>query len=146
MNSVCPRLSRGKPAWLHSDKRIILSGASGGFGRELSSLLYQSGAKVVFLGRDADRLNSLISVLEQTCERRGGLHALIVDLRELNTLESVVDDACRLLGSSINVLINNAGIAFHASAENLNAEELNEVFSVNAVGPILLSARAFALM
>lgn len=77
----------------------IVTGATSGIGKETAVLLAQSGVKVFAVGRRHERLLKLQSV-----------HPSIVPVccdiaRELKPLE----DAIR--GSSIDILINNAGLA-----------------------------------
>lgn len=129
-----------------SEKRVVVTGASGGIGREVSHMLYQSGVELVLIGRDAKALDALAEDLKKKSPGRDRIHVISADFRIVKPLEALIDMACRLLGRSLNVLVNNAGIAFHCPVEKVNGEELEEVFKVNAIAPILLASKAFEVM
>lgn len=129
-----------------AEKRAVVTGATGGLGREVSNLLYQEGAELILVGRDGQALQALAEELKKMSPGRDCVHAISVDFRVIKPLEAVVDTACSLLGKPINVLVNNAGIAFHCPVDRVVTEELEEVFRVNAIAPILLASKAFELM
>lgn len=127
-------------------KRVLLTGATGGIGRELAQLLNQDGAEVVLIGRNRQKLDSLLTELRSALPGESRAHALVADFRDLSSLDNLVERTSELLGGPINALVNNAGVAFHCPVEGIDKEELLEVFQVNALAPILLASKAFEVM
>jgi 3-oxoacyl-[acyl-carrier protein] reductase len=41
-------------------KKVVVTGATGGIGRQLVKLLHQSGAEVFVTGRNAEKLNEIV--------------------------------------------------------------------------------------
>ena len=128
------------------DKRVLLTGATGGIGRQVAFLLKAAGTEVTLTARHEEKLQSLLAELKSVPFGRGRFYAVTSDLRDLASLRNLVDRASKLLQGPINVLINNAGIAFHSPVGRIDKEELLEVFHVNALAPILLASKVFELM
>ena len=119
-----------------SGLRVIVTGASKGIGRLLSSRLASSGARVLGVARSVDRLR----VLEERF--RGFFYGYPCDLGEqpCRCCDGVVEEALRRLGG-IDVLVNNAGYAVYG---NVYSQSLGDVLGqvyVNMVSAIHLTRR-----
>ena len=55
-----------------SGKKVLITGASGGIGRELSKSFLEMGAKIIVSGTDSNRLNSLKEDLHQKINNING--------------------------------------------------------------------------
>lgn len=128
------------------EKRVLLTGATGGIGQAVAHLLAQEGADVALVGTNEQKLDSLLTEFRLSSAGHGLAHVILADFRNLASLDTLVDRACQLLGGPVNVLVNNAGLAFHCPVEGINVQELLEVFHVNALAPILLASKAFDVM
>lgn len=105
-------------------RRVVVTGASGGVGRELCDLFRSEGATV--LGADV--------------VAGDGVHPL--DLTDDASTAGFVADALAELGG-LDVLCNVAGIQSFAKVEDLSGDLIRRHLDVNAVGPLLL-AQGFA--
>lgn len=105
-------------------RRVVVTGASGGVGRELCDLFRAEGATVLGADVVAD----------------DGVHPL--DLTDDAAVEAFVAAALDQLGG-LDVLANVAGIQTFAKLEDLSGDLVRRHLDVNAVGPLLL-ARGFA--
>lgn len=103
-----------------TDKRVLVTGASGGVGRELAALLRAEGARVV--GTDVVAGEGVVES----------------NLADPASITSLAEHALAELGG-LDVLCNVAGVQSHARLETLTAESLGLHLAVNTVGPILLT-------
>ena len=129
--------------WLYG-KTVVLSGASGGIGRELTKILINEyGANVIGLGRSEDKMRSLVEELHENA-KRFSYH--LFDVSKKENWETL---AVELQTSNISpaLLINNAG-AFPSfckaqntpieTAENiLKTNYLATMYAVNTLSPLL---------
>ncbi|MCP4875557.1 MAG: SDR family oxidoreductase [Gammaproteobacteria bacterium] len=88
------------------DKRVVITGGSGGIGHTLVELFAREGAKVLFSDRSIEDCEDLSETLSQK-----GLETsfLAGDLRQKPYCETLIAHAVEKLGG-IDILINNAGI------------------------------------
>ncbi|HYF25173.1 MAG TPA: SDR family NAD(P)-dependent oxidoreductase [Baekduia sp.] len=86
-------------------KRVLVTGASSGIGRETALRLGAAGAEVMLLARRAERLQELA---DEIAARGGTGHVLACDLTDLDAVDAL---AARVLDEhdGVDILINNAG-------------------------------------
>ena len=109
-------------------KTILITGASSGIGRVTSIECSKMGAKIVLTGRNQERLEETLSMLE------GGGHQFVVcDLNDDDMLDNLVSKLPEIQG-----LVNNAGITKIMPLAFTNSDTLKEVLNVNTVAPISL--------
>ena len=132
--------------WLQ-DKVVVLSGASGGIGRELCKLLVlKFGAKVVGIGRSAEKMQSLQQELqEKGCAPQAFRYELF-DVGEKANWETL-RDKLQTEGIYPALLINNAGIfprfacaldmETQTTEKVLRVNYLAAVYATKAISPIL---------
>lgn len=108
------------PRW----NRALVTGASSGIGWEMARLLAAEGTELVLVGRDEARLNQLSADI--------GGEALAADLSTPDGLDQVV---ARLAGdaSSIDLLVNNAGLGFFGDFVEQTTEQKRLTVDVNVV-------------
>jgi NAD(P)-dependent dehydrogenase (short-subunit alcohol dehydrogenase family) len=118
------------------NKRIIITGASSGIGRECSILLSELGADLIICGRNEQRLIETKNAL-QNPEK----HQLFVgDLSNeaiINKLLNCVD--------KFDGLLLVAGIVKTVPIKFLNIEEINNIISTNFISPVLIVQKAIKL-
>ena len=119
-----------------SGKRILITGASSGIGRATAIECAKLGATCVLCGRNEERLQETLSLLE------GNGHVTIAaDLLKAENLQSIASQCDKLDG-----VVLNAGINLMAPIYFLKEEEVNQVFATNTLAPmhlmqVLLKAR-----
>lgn len=120
---------------------IILTGASGGIGLALAARLYGSSYRVI-----AAALPDSLSVLDRHGypSTEHFVHCPL-DLRDPTTFDGVVGEAVRRW-SRVDVLINNAGIAFRGVAEHMADDEEQEQMAINMFGPMSLTRKVLPIM
>jgi 3-oxoacyl-[acyl-carrier protein] reductase len=88
-------------------KRALVCGASSGLGRAVAEALAAEGAHVALLSRDAAKLQGVADGINATATGRAVVAA--ADLADHSGLLAAVDEAERLLGGPIEILLNNTG-------------------------------------
>jgi NAD(P)-dependent dehydrogenase (short-subunit alcohol dehydrogenase family) len=117
-------------------KTIVATGATSGISAVAVLELASIGARVVFIARDAGRVEATLRKLETRAPRLG--HR--VHLADLSSMAETrrVGEAIAASEPRIDVLINNAGAMFGARRETPEGLELT--FALNHVAYFLLTA------
>lgn len=111
-----------------TDKTILITGATSGFGLECTRLFIKNGAKVIATGRRAERLSELKNELGKN------LHTITLDVRDKEAVKSALANLPQAF-SNVDILINNAGLALGLSAFNQQAEaDLEQMVQTNIMG------------
>ncbi len=116
----------------------LVTGGSGGIGRQLSVQLAAAGAAVAVhyaAGRAAAD-----EVVEKIRADGGQATAIGADLRERESPAQLVDEVERTLGP-VDLLCANAGLGRSAGYEEVDAEAFDETVAVNLRAPFLLARR-----
>ena len=105
-----------------SDRRALVTGASGGIGGAIARRLHAQGAHVVLSGRRQDALQALADELgDRTATLAADLGA-----------EDGVDQVLAALGKDgVDILVNNAGLTRDNLAMRMKDEEWQQVLDVN---------------
>lgn len=118
-------------------KVAVVTGASGGIGREIALLLAQRGAKVVLTARNEEKLNAV----KQDIEASGGQAAVVIgDITKEATAHAVRDAALNNFGS-IEILINNAGYGPPVSLLDMS-EDMWDITVDTCLKSVYLMSRA----
>jgi 3-oxoacyl-[acyl-carrier protein] reductase len=118
-------------------KRVLVTGASSGIGREVANRFAREGARVAVGGRNPERTRRTVDEIQaaggQAVEAPG-------DVSQVDGAKAVVAAAVDGLGG-LDALVNNAGIAPRVRADILDATEdsFDELIAVNLKGPYFLS-------
>ena len=105
-------------------KKALITGASGGIGKEIARTLDSFGAEICISGRNLEELNSLNNTVNQECK------IITSDLTKDNDITNLVKGAEEELGQ-IDILINNAGITKDNIFLRMSDEEWDQVLKVN---------------
>ncbi|WP_404406160.1 SDR family NAD(P)-dependent oxidoreductase [Pelagibacterium halotolerans] len=115
-------------------KTILYTGAAGGLGLPTTLRMLETGARVVVLDNDPDK----IAALETEAEEKGlsGLTIEKTDLSDLGTLQTTL---ARLSGETggFDVVINNAAIYPSKAFEYFTIEEIQMVQRINVEAGIV---------
>jgi len=115
-----------------SEKRALVTGASGGIGASIARHLHRQGATVALSGTRTEALEALAGELGE------GTHVVASNLRDADGPQQLVSDTEGAMGG-IDILINNAGITRDNLAMRLKDEDWQEVLDVNLTASFKLS-------
>ncbi len=115
-------------------KRVLITGASDGIGKQAALDLAKMGADVVIAGRNPAKTRA---VLEQINALGDGDHAML--LADLSSNQQTKDLAAQFLGmyDRLDVLLNNAGAVF--SEYQASADGFEMTFALNHISYYLLT-------
>ena len=105
----------------------FVTGCSTGLGRALSSRVLAAGDRVALTARDPSTLDDLVA------GHPGAAIALPLDVTRPSEIEFAVAAATKTFGT-IDVLVNNAGYAYFAPAEEGDDSAVRAMFDVNFFG------------
>lgn len=118
---------------------VVLTGATGGFGQELTRQLLQAGSRLILT--DIDRVNldnlatkisseittgEIIACIESNLANREGCETLYHQVKALNI--------------PIDILINNAGIGLFGRMDEVPVDKWEQLMQVNLLAPMRLSS------
>ncbi len=115
-----------------SDKKALVTGASGGIGGAIASALHAQGATVALAGRNRAALDELASVLGDRC------HVIEGDLADAASADAMLAAAEEAMGG-IDILVNNAGLTRDNLAMRIKDEDWQAVIDVNLTATFRLS-------
>ena len=121
------------------DKKIIVTGASGGIGNSIIKSLHENGAKILASGTKIEKLNELKLKFNK-------IKTLKFDISQSEKIEEFIESASNELGGSLDCLINNAGITQDNLAIRMSLDEWKKVIDINLTSTFLLSKFAIKKM
>ena len=110
-------------------RSALLTGATGGLGRAISTALAERGAKLILSGRKVEALEALAAELPSE-----GHRVLPADLAEAGAAEKLAAEA-----GEVDVLVANAGLPGTGRLPDYSVEQLSGTLRVNLEAPILLA-------
>jgi len=123
-------------------KTAIVTGATKGIGRAIALRLVSLEYEISAVGRNEKGLAELKNKIESSGRR---CHTISVDLRSEDATEKIIGETTAVFGQ-IDVLVNNAGLAYSASVAETDIETWNDIFYVNARAPFFLSKAAVPVL
>ncbi|MHA2432042.1 MAG: SDR family oxidoreductase [Candidatus Thorarchaeota archaeon] len=116
-------------------KVCIVTGSNSGIGKETASALAEMGATVVMAVRNAERgENARAEIVERTGNTKTDL--MICDLASIDSIRQFAEEFTKNC-DRLDVLINNAGGAFHK--RQVTVDGFERTLAVNHLGPFLLT-------
>jgi short-subunit dehydrogenase len=114
---------------------VLLTGASGGFGRQMTAQFVAAGSDLILSDCDEGRLRSLQA---EFAERPGKIRALVgADLATHAGCEHLYARV-QSLGLQPDVLVNNAGIGVAGRFDHIPSERWETLMQVNLLAPMRL--------
>jgi NAD(P)-dependent dehydrogenase (short-subunit alcohol dehydrogenase family) len=114
-------------------RTALVTGASRGIGAAIARALDRAGARVALAARDRAGLEAAAAELANDPA------ILVTDLARPEAPRELAARALAVLGS-VDVLVNNAGVAHRGPAVELDAEVIDRLHAVNVRAPLLLIA------
>jgi D-sorbitol dehydrogenase (acceptor) len=116
------------------DKTAIVTGAGQGVGKKIAVAFAVEGAKVLITDINGENLKDLEAIL---INNNSSVISTRADISKIEDIHRVADNAMTAFGS-IDILVNNAGISLTKEMMELNAQDWDRVFNVNARGAFFM--------
>ena len=120
------------------NKKIIITGATGGIGNSITKILSENGAKILATGTKVEKLEKLKSKFKN-------VNILKFDISNSDKIEEFIENATSELGG-LDCIINNAGVTQDNLAIRMSFEEWKKVIDINLNSTFLLSKFAIKKM
>jgi len=120
----------------------VVTGASSGIGEACAVAFVEKGAHVVLAARRAERLSALVERLEGM---GGEALAVTTDVTSESDVDNLFARAVERFGT-VDVLINNAGVADSTPVDEMGLELWHRVIETNLTSAFLCSRAAFRAM
>jgi short-subunit dehydrogenase len=120
----------------------IVTGAGSGIGRETAIELSGLGWSLVLVGRTASKLQETARLSD--CNE-SQVKVVIADVGKRDAAGEIVKQTLARFGR-LDGLVNNAGLAVMKPFGELDADEMDRMFAVNTLGPMLLMRAAWDLL
>lgn len=111
---------------------VLITGATNGLGKAAALLLAERGYRVFAAGRSAEKRAQLDATARAS---QLPLETLEMDVCDGSSVREGVAEILRRAGR-IDVLVNNAGVAYVACVEDMRIEDWRRQFEVNLFGTI----------
>ena len=116
-----------------NNKTVLITGAGGGFGREMTRQFLAAGSKLV--------LTDLLDSALQPVADIAGQHLVAAVVADLATQEGcgIIAGMCAARDLVPDVLVNNAGIGFSGRLDHVPREQWETLMQLNMMAPIRLT-------
>ena len=111
---------------------VLITGATDGLGKAAALLLAENGYRVFAAGRSAEKRAQFEALAN---EKKLPLETLEMDVCDDGSVQQAVNLVYQKAGT-IDVLINNAGLAYVATVEDMTMEDWRRQFETNFFGVV----------
>lgn len=118
-----------------TEKKALVTGASGGIGAAIAKALHAQGATVGLSGTRREALDALAADLGERA------HVLPCNLSDPEAVAALIGQAGEAMGG-VDILVNNAGLTRDNLALRLKDEDWDDVLNVNLKAAFILSRAA----
>lgn len=119
-------------------KTAVITGGGSGIGRAMATELAKEGMNIVLLGgRRIEKLKET----KKLADKYSDCFIIPGDITDIDILDNMLEEAYGHFGS-IDVLINNAGMALNKSFENITVEEFDAIMKVDVKVPYFLMQKS----
>lgn len=124
------------------NKTAIVTGGGTGIGKAIAVNLAVEGATVVIAGRTKEHLDETVKAITSF---GGRAFAFPLDLLDMNSVKTFVENVSKNL-NSVDILVNNSGVANVASFQDESAEEWDRIMGTNLKGLYFLTQGIVKIM
>lgn len=123
-------------------KVIVVTGGGQGLGAAICRTLAQDGATVIPVDVKQENLDKITSEIK-SCG--GSVEGFQMNVADAKNVEEVLQEIIDQYGK-IDVVINNAGIDYTLSVEEISYDQFHKVIDVNLLGPFHVSKAIYSHM
>ncbi|MBR2449322.1 MAG: SDR family oxidoreductase [Clostridia bacterium] len=124
-------------------RTALITGAGGGIGKAIAMRLADMGVNVILFG--GNNLEKLDAVANSAREK-----GVIVEIfpGDLTDAQFIIDGFNTVMQkfTAIDILINNAGVAYNADFDKTSVETFDKIMGVNARAPYILTQQALPIL
>lgn len=117
-----------------SNKKIIVTGATGGIGAPLVKLLAKEKAELFLLSSSIEKLQKLREEIDKTGSK---INLIETDLSSSEGIKKAAAEISKI--ADADILINLAGISYFGSLGLQKFEEIEKLYNINLFAPTILS-------
>ena len=110
---------------------IIITGGCSGLGFGMAKRFSSQGAKVTICGRREDKVKDAKEILGDN------VSAMVADITKNSDRKKLIQAGLDH-GGKINALVNNAGNMYRGAIDNLDQDELINIFNTNVISGMML--------
>ena len=121
------------------NKKILVTGATGGIGFSLIKVFDSLGAEIIATGTNKEKLEKLSSQFKR-------IKIIKFDISNHQEIENFIEEVCESFSKSPDILINNAGITRDNLSLRMSLEDWNNVINLNLTSTFLLCKFALKKM
>jgi len=119
------------------NKNCLITGATGGIGKEITKCLAMNGCNLFLTSRDTKKLIQLKKECQKITKKKIKISYDTADLSKINDINQIIKKIRRNF-SSIDVLVNCAGIFIVKPILDCTVKDFEKSFGVNIRAPFLL--------
>ncbi len=112
-------------------KKILITGGTSGIGLATAKLLLKNKFKVFICSSNHKNVNKSLNNLKK--KYKSAVNGTVCDVGDSSATEDMILKAVSFLGG-LDILINNAGVGFKKSIEDIEFEEWNKLIATNLTG------------
>lgn len=137
------------------NKNVIITGATGGLGKNITTSFLMEGANLILIGKDFRKLKKLKIELENIKAKNQFIDLITIDLSNLNSIEKIVKKKLIKI-SKIDVLINCAAIQgpvgkswknnFHEWMKTFNINFYSTMLMTNSILPFMIKKNSGSII
>ena len=120
------------------NKKILITGATGGIGNALVKKFSEHGGSIVATGTKIEKLDEIKKNFPNVLVKK-------FDISEHSNIEQFIENVSNELGG-LDILINNAGINVDTLSLRMKDEEWKKVIDINLTSTFLLSKYSIKIM
>ena len=114
-------------------KTILVTGASSGIGRGIAIECSRMGAKVIMTGRNEERLQETLNLMQNTTEHQ----VLKADLAGDDGIQYLVDN----IGEKLDGIVLCAGFTIVKPFKYVSQQDIDAIMDVNYKAPVILTQK-----
>jgi short-subunit dehydrogenase len=117
---------------------VMITGAGGGFGRQMARQFQEAGGRLILTDVDEDRLTALQADIG--AESENILASIPADLSDENGCEALYSEVVNI-GTIPDVIVNNAGVGLGGRFDHVPQERWERLMQINLLAPMRLCHR-----
>lgn len=107
-------------------KKVLVTGASSGVGREVAIQLSNMGAKVVIVARREEELKNTMAIMKSNDHKYR-----VLDLADYNAVITMIKEIVSQNGEKFDYVAHCAGVAVPVPLRSISIENITQMFSIN---------------